>query len=134
MAIDEQLLNLPSRPDEPGGTQSGQSNPYNIAGELRASRRSRYEAPEEPASLREAVMQAKAQQAAKSAVGSSSGFNPMQKLTASLLKSAWVNLVPSFGLTMLYIDFHWFMNQVLGHKAFVDLGTEWLPVSAIKVK
>lgn len=47
--------------------------------------------------------------------------------SGKLLKSAWMNLIPSFGSLILYVDFHYFLNKVLGDKAFTKPGHEWAP-------
>jgi len=49
------------------------------------------------------------------------------KATGNLLKQSWLNLIISFGLTLLYIDLHYFLNAVLGDKAFTKPGHEWAP-------
>lgn len=133
MAIDEQLLDLPSQTRE-RDRQSGSidESASAISGDLREARRA--ESPiysEEPETLRQAVLKAKADKKRQQSVRSDSGFNPLQQVTAGLLKAAWANLIPSWGLTLLYIDFHWFMNQVLGDSVFCSLGSEWIP-AAIK--
>lgn len=53
--------------------------------------------------------------------------NPVADSTSSLLKQAWLNLIPSFGLTLLWINLHAFLNKVLGKKFFCKLGEEWVP-------
>ena len=54
-------------------------------------------------------------------------LSPAKKGISSLLKSAWLNLIDSWGLTLIWIDIHVFGNQVLGNKLFCDLGEEWIP-------
>jgi len=54
-------------------------------------------------------------------------LSPAKKGISSLLKSAWLNLITSWGLTLIWIDIHVFGNQVLGNKLFCDLGEEWVP-------
>jgi hypothetical protein len=50
-----------------------------------------------------------------------------QKVTQQLLKWSWLNAVPSFGLTLLYINTH-LMAAYLGMtKFFCRLGHEWTP-------
>ena len=124
MAIDERLLNLPVKKQENEETDESSSDAYDIAGDLRAAKRQEY-LEEEPATLREAVISAKRKQSQKVETETASSINPIGNLTASLLRAAWANLISSFGLTLLYIDFHWFMNQVLGDSVFPPLGAEW---------
>ncbi len=53
--------------------------------------------------------------------------SPVKQATSSLLKSAWTNLIPTFGLSLIWIDIHIFLSQVLGKDLFCSLGEEWLP-------
>lgn len=43
-----------------------------------------------------------------------------------LLRWAWGTLIPSFGLTLIYINMHIFLRQVFPD-AFCKLGEEWMP-------
>lgn len=54
------------------------------------------------------------------------GVNPLNKATSSLLQKAWINLVSSFGLTLIWINIHVFLGMIFGNKAFCKLGQEWL--------
>ena len=61
-------------------------------------------------------------------------FNPAKEGTAKLLKLAWLNIITSFGLTLIYINLHVFGRAVLSKKIFCELGEEWLPAnSGIKI-
>ena len=53
--------------------------------------------------------------------------NAVNKTTSGLLKSAWENLVTSWGLTLIWIDIHVFLGMVFGNKLFCKLGMEWVP-------
>lgn len=53
--------------------------------------------------------------------------NPVGDSTSSLLRQAWLNLIPSYGLTLFWINTHAFLNKVLGNKFFCKLGEEWVP-------
>lgn len=55
---------------------------------------------------------------------------PARQLMSGLLKSAWINLIPSWGLTLFWIDIHVFLNMVFGKNLFCDLGEEWIPVKS----
>ena len=57
---------------------------------------------------------------------SDKGTSGMAKSLKKLLKTAWQNIIDSFGLTLLYIYAHWFWSQVFP-KLFCDLGQEWVP-------
>jgi hypothetical protein len=47
--------------------------------------------------------------------------------SARLLQLAILNLIDSFGLTLIYINLHVFGHSVLGEKIFCALGEEWIP-------
>lgn len=51
----------------------------------------------------------------------------MSKVTASWLKAAWINLIPTFGFSALYVAIHQMMSQIVGPKVFCKLGQEWVP-------
>jgi len=53
--------------------------------------------------------------------------NPVADSTSSLLRQAWLYLIPSYGLTLFWINIHAFLNKVLGNKFFCKLGEEWVP-------
>ena len=61
-------------------------------------------------------------------------LSPAKKGISSLLKSAWLNLITSWGLTLIWIDIHVFGNQVFGNKLFCDLGEEWIPDDYVGAK
>lgn len=52
---------------------------------------------------------------------------PAKKGLNTLLQSAWKSLISSFGLTLLWIDAHFFFNLVFGDQLFCNLGEEWIP-------
>jgi len=52
---------------------------------------------------------------------------PARQGTNWLLRWAWATLIPSFGLTLIYINMHVFLKAVLGEKLFCKLGDEWIP-------
>jgi hypothetical protein len=54
-------------------------------------------------------------------------ISAFRAMTSKLLQDAWANLIPSFGLTLIWIDIHFFLNMVFGDKFFCDLGGEWMP-------
>lgn len=51
-------------------------------------------------------------------------LNPVNKATKRILRWAWWTLIPSWGLTMLYIDMHVFMSMVIPD-FFCKPGEEW---------
>jgi len=52
--------------------------------------------------------------------------NAAQQATGQMLKSAWLNIIPSFGLTLIYINAHTFLRAVIPD-FFCKLGEEWVP-------
>jgi hypothetical protein len=52
----------------------------------------------------------------------SSGIN---KTTSNLLYQSWLNLISSFGLTLIYINIHVLLRCILGADIFCPLGYEW---------
>lgn len=52
----------------------------------------------------------------------------MQKTTSGLLKQAWLNLIPSWGLTLIYINIHVLAAEILRSKYFSKPGEEWMPI------
>lgn len=54
-----------------------------------------------------------------------------QKTTSGLLKASWLNLIPSFGFTLLWINFHVFLRWIFP-SFFCKLGKEWIPRSLAK--
>lgn len=117
MDIDEQLLDRNSTDEEQ-------------AGELRAARRLNESPETEPGtSLREQVLQARRSEAlaiSQEKIGASISANPVLKVTDKLLRQAWINLIDSWGLTLIWIDIHAFLHRVFGPTFFRDLGDEWL--------
>jgi hypothetical protein len=84
---------------------------------------------EEPTSLRQAVIQKKRKEDLEIKQGGISEAlkkkSPIRKGTSSLLRAAWINLIDSFGLTLIWINIHVFLNKVLGDGMFCRLGEEW---------
>ncbi len=48
-----------------------------------------------------------------------------QRGTAELLKQSWLNVISSYGLTLLYINFHFIAKYIGSLKLFCDFGEEW---------
>jgi hypothetical protein len=51
---------------------------------------------------------------------------PIQMGTSKLLQQAWINLIDSFGATLIWINIHVFLRLVFGESFFVKLGHEWM--------
>lgn len=128
MDIDEQLI-----------SQNTQSQEAELAGEFRASKRGEMQerGEDERASLRERIQQKRVQETKNfkekyegdGKTQLTNKVNPVREFTDGLLKAAWENLVTSWGLTLIYIDAHAFLNKVFGPKVFRELGEEWIPAS-----
>lgn len=85
---------------------------------------------DKPESLRERIRQARQkldlkEQAKKKL--EEKALAPAKRGTSWLLKQAWINLLGSWGLTLIWINIHVFLRWVLGDKLFCKLGEEWLP-------
>ncbi|KKS34554.1 MAG: hypothetical protein UU95_C0011G0012 [Parcubacteria group bacterium GW2011_GWC2_42_12] len=52
---------------------------------------------------------------------------PAKQGLSYLLKAAWLNLIDSFGLTLIWINIHVFLRWSVSDKLFCALGEEWLP-------
>jgi len=52
---------------------------------------------------------------------------PARAGTNKALRWAWLTLIPSFGLSLIYINIHVFLRFVFGEKLFCKLGEEWIP-------
>lgn len=82
------------------------------SGDLRADR---------IAALRQRGLRGKANEAIDA------GLSAANESLKNLLKNAWPNIIPTFGLTLLWIDIHFLLNIIFGKKLFCDLGEEWIP-------
>ncbi|MFA5109122.1 MAG: hypothetical protein WC458_01075 [Patescibacteria group bacterium] len=131
MDFDDRLLNQPGAAEKAGALNEARRN----------ARRPEIEetgnAPDvadRPKTLRQAVQLAKRtrdreEEKAESgglAAQAGSAAAPISKATGKLLQQAWLNLVSSFGLSLIWIDIHVFLGAVFGHKFFCKLGAEWL--------
>lgn len=61
----------------------------------------------------------------QSSSGQEAAQTGLQKGSAELLKQAWLNLIPSWGLTLLYINIHLIASEVLKSNYFCKSGSEW---------
>lgn len=53
-------------------------------------------------------------------------MNPARTGTTWVLRAAWLNLINSFGLTLIYINIHVFLHWIFPD-IFCELGEEWVP-------
>ena len=85
---------------------------------------------DQPKSLREKVMAARRamdiKQRAKDKI-QEKVVAPVKTGTNNALRWAWMTLIPSFGLSLIYINLHVFLKMVFGEKLFCKLGDEWIP-------
>jgi hypothetical protein len=154
MNLDEQLLNAPAaargkaEQDKGigrGGAVDGQSRNASAerAGALRRAQKSENPAAKnraadsagqgeaQPKSLREAVLQNKKKREAAAAKeglkekATSAVMSPMRKGLSRALRQAWLNLISSFGLTLIWINAHVILGMIFGNKVFCKLGEEW---------
>ncbi len=79
---------------------------------------------EQAMTLRQRMVQAKKEK--EKEASKNKATEPMRRGTGMLLKWAWINLLPSLGLTIIYINMHVFLRLVFP-KAFCKLGEEWMP-------
>ncbi len=58
-------------------------------------------------------------------------FAPVRTATTNrALQWAWGALIPSWGLSSIWINIHVFLKSVFGEKLFCKLGEEWIPKQA----
>jgi hypothetical protein len=51
---------------------------------------------------------------------------PARQITNNWLQQAWLNLIDSWGLTLVWINIHVWLGVILGHQFFGKLGSEWM--------
>jgi len=56
----------------------------------------------------------------------------VRRMFSGLLRSAWINLVPSGGTSIIYVNIHCGLRMLFGDKMFCELGAEWMDVSIPK--
>ena len=133
MPVDDELLaRTNSETEEEEDTDESE-----MAGDFRAAKRQGGNSLEDsPVSIRElrqrVLIRQKVEKAKAESKASRSDTSPIRQVTDKLLQASWENLIDSFGLTLIWIDIHVFLNKVLGPKVFCDLGDEWVPVEAKK--
>jgi len=132
MNPDEQLLN----------NKRGEQGSADRAGSFREAQRGNSgdettndgsPARDEQLSLREATQEAKKEKAAQEEKEGGAGDKlasaataPIRQGTSKLLQQAWLHLVDSWGLTLIWIDIHVWLGTIFGDKFFCKLGGEWL--------
>jgi hypothetical protein len=99
-------------------------------GGVETSNQYRNQEPEEQGDLRQSKLAALKEKAnikkkLKEKVNESV-INPAKMATANGLRWAWLTLIPSWGLSIIYINMHVFLRFVLPD-LFCKLGEEWIP-------
>ncbi len=108
---------------------NGEADQQKKAGELRRSREkenNQEDAEQAPDSLRKQALKAKAQRKKDKIKAKVQKLNPVYQGTKKALKSSVMSLIPSFGLTLIYINIHVFIRLFLP-MFFCKLGDEWMP-------
>lgn len=54
-------------------------------------------------------------------------MSPVNQASKKALRWAWFSLIPSWGLSLLWINIHVFLKMIFGEKMFCKLGDEWAP-------
>ncbi|MFA5154874.1 MAG: hypothetical protein WC453_00405 [Patescibacteria group bacterium] len=131
MSVDYRLLNQNNNAeraaDRAGNLRAAQrGSDSDASGDMGASGEA-----EQPRSLREMVLARKRELALAEAKGEAAGglagaaTAPVRRGTSKLLQQSWLNLIDSFGLTLIWINIHVFLKMVVGEKFFCKLGEEW---------
>jgi len=56
--------------------------------------------------------------------------SPARAGTSKALRWAWMALIPSWGLSAIWLNLHVLLKFIFGEKLFCKLGDEWLPAKA----
>lgn len=126
MNLDEQLLAKKQEAAETDETADTSARPTSLREAQRASAQD--DSSQGATSLREAVLAEKRKEETKVAgeeEAGSAGASPMSLGTSRLLQQSWLNLIPSWGLTIIWVNIHVFLSYVLGERLFCKLGEEW---------
>ncbi len=137
MALDDELINRSgnqekeadnSESNAPDSDLGSANNSSDRSSELRMAKRGAGDI-QSQGDLRADRMAEKRKQGLKEKADQAitAALAPAKKAVSGLLKASWENLIDSFGLTLIWIDIHVFLNMVLGKKLFCDLGEEWIP-------
>jgi hypothetical protein len=133
MPVDDELLARTNTENE----EDDEPDESEMAGDFRAEKRQGGNSlADSPVSIRElrqrVLIRQKLEKAKAASEASRSTTNPMRQATDKLLQASWENLIDSFGLTLIWIDIHVFLNKTFGPKVFCNLGDEWIPAEAKK--
>ncbi len=76
---------------------------------------------------REAEERTEAEEGSEASAGSKSATVQGGKLvTAQLLQKSWLGLIPSWGLSAIYLNLHFVAKYILGLRVFCEFGEEWI--------
>lgn len=116
MSVDEELLKR-NQDSENNISETGEG------GSLEKSRGSEHLKEEKYASalMKKAAEEEKKKKASKL----EEKMSPIKKWSASLMRSSWLNLLPTFGLSILGVAANVFLRTIFGPKYFCRLGDEW---------
>lgn len=116
MSVDDNLLKLNQDIDNNSqeNYQNNRPKEANEAGDIRADRRA--------AIIKRAAKEREKKEKANKLTAKQ---NPMKKFSARLLRSSWMNLLPTFGLSILGVAANVILRVIFGPKFFCRLGDEW---------
>lgn len=77
---------------------------------------------------REAAEREQTQEGTESATAAARGTvaDKGKVATAHALQKSWLGLIPSWGLTAIYLNLHFVAKYILGLRIFCDFGEEWI--------
>lgn len=144
MNIDEELISREFSADEENNDElkSDYSSASERAGEFNKNKRAARDKGmidnenDGAGSLGEAKQKAKALQSYgknKLANKANEITNSATQVTSNALKQSWLNLITSFGATILWINAHVFLRYSFGGGLFCRLGEEWAPKNLMSV-
>ncbi len=57
--------------------------------------------------------------------------SPFAQGEKNIMRWMWASLIPSFGLSLIYINLHVLLGMIVGKKFFCKLGEEWIPETVL---
>lgn len=84
------------------------------------------QSPDFNATIQAAKTEQKTKEEKKTSILAKAVTAPASKATGNFLQQCWLNIIDSWGLTLIWINIHVFLGIVLGHKLFCKLGEEWV--------
>lgn len=68
------------------------------------------------------------------ATSSTAATAAASKVTAVALRASWQFLIPSYGLTLIYLNFHFLARYLGSSRKFCEFGSEWNPRTIVTGK